>query len=88
MVQGSIKSIEKGLVLSRDKINNWFKFGQKKITLQVNNETEFNNIKTISENQKINYVIISDENSLPCILVLGPELEKKIDPITNSLKLY
>ncbi len=88
IVLGSLNSVDKSLKEHRDKVQNWLKFGQKKITVQVPSETEFLTLQKLSSNKKITSVVVNDPNNTPCILVLGPELEKLLDPITGNLKLF
>ena len=88
IVLGSLNSVDKSLKEHKDKVHGWLRFGQKKITLQVPSETDLLSIQQICSNKKITSVLVNDSNNTPCILVLGPELEKILDPITGKLKLF
>ncbi len=88
IVLGSINSVDKSFKNNKEKVQNWLKFGQKKVTLHVPHESDLLQIQSICENKKINCLMINNENDIPCILVLGPDLEKIIDPITGNLKLF
>ena len=88
IVLGAIDSVDKSLREHKDKVQSWLRFGQKKITLQVPTEVDLINIQNICSNKKITFVLMNDEHNTPCILVLGPELEKILDPITGTLKLF
>ena len=88
IVLGSLNSVDKSLKEHPDKVHNWLKFGQKKITVQVPAESDLLSIQHLCSNKKITSVIVTDPNNVPCILVLGPELEKVLDPITGQLKLF
>lgn len=88
IVLGSLNSVDKSLQEHREKVQNWLKFGQKKITVQVPSEADLLSIQKLSSNKKITSVVVNDPNNVPCILVLGPDLEKILDPITGQLKLF
>lgn len=88
IVLGSISSVDKSLLEHTEKATNWLKFGQKKITLQVPHESDLLDIENICKNKKISTTIINNEKNIPSILVLGPDLEKILDPITGMLKLF
>ena len=88
IVLGSLNSVDKSLKEHKDKVQGWLKFGQKKITLQVSSESDLESIQKICMNKRITSVLVNDSNNTPCILVLGPELEKLLDPITGNLKLF
>ena len=88
IVLGSVNAVEKSIQTHRDKVEKWLKYGQKKITLQVPHEFELVNLQKTCESKKISTVILTDDKKIPCILVLGPELEKILDPITGALKLF
>ena len=72
----------------REKVESWLKFGQKKVTLQVPHESDLLSLQNICANKRIANVIVHNEQQIPCILVLGPDLEKVLDPITGKLRLF
>lgn len=88
IVLGSLNSVESQLISSRVKVDNWLKFGQKKVTVQISSEADLLSIQRICQNKKIANIIVYTDNLVPCVLVLGPDLEKVLDPITGHLKLF
>ena len=88
IVRGSLDSVESSLQSSRTKVDNWLRFGQKKVTVQVTSDTDLLNVQKICKNKKIVNVLEVTENNIPVVLVIGPDLEKVLDPITGHLKLF
>jgi peptidyl-tRNA hydrolase len=92
----SIKLIERMSIIKSERINNWFRTGQKKIVLQTDTLEELLRIKNILLNRKIPFIEIfeleeekSKNSNTPNILgiVIGPEKEKQLDRIVGHLKL-
>ena len=88
IVRGSLDSVQASIKSSKSKVDNWLRFGQKKVTLQIPTEVELLSLKRICDNKKITNVLLQTEQKIPCILVLGPDLEKILDPITGNLRLF
>ncbi len=92
----SIKLIERMSVNKPERINNWFKTGQKKIVLRAETLEELLRIKNILLNRKIPFLEIfglEEEKNKPSNtsnilgIVIGPEKEKHLDRIVGHLKL-
>ena len=98
IVKGAIISVENSKKNKSRELSAWLKHGQKKVTLKVQN----NIMELCSKCKKnnLNYVILStkgvdlsskyeqQKEIETCILVIGPDYEKKINPLTLNLKLY
>ena len=75
---------------------NWLTFGQKKITARVKDLQSLVELQQACERKSILNVLIKlpgdmqQENSVtePVTLVIGPDKEKKINPLTGHLKLF
>ena len=88
IVLGSLNSVEASVNSSRVKVESWLKFGQKKVTLQIPNESDLLSLQKLCNNKKIVNVLVKNDQQVPCILVLGPDLEKILDPLTGKLRLF
>lgn len=88
IVLGSLQSVETSFSVSKAKVDNWLKLGQKKVTLQVPDASDLVSLKQLCDNKKITNVLLENDQNMPCILVLGPDLEKILDPITGHLRLF
>lgn len=98
IVKGAIISVENAKKNKSRELSAWLKHGQKKVTLKVQNNMK--DLCSKCKKNNLNYVILStkgvdlsskyeqqNENET-CILVIGPDYEKKINPLTLNLKLY
>ena len=88
IVLGSLYSVEASIKSSKAKVDSWLLYGQKKVTLQVPDEPSLISLKQICDNKKITNVLLNNDQNIPCILVLGPDLEKILDPISGNLRLF
>lgn len=98
IVKAAIISVENAKKIKNHELGLWLKTGQKKVTLKVANNID--DLCSHCKKHKLNYVILStqgedisskyeekNENEI-CILVIGPDYEKKINPLTQNLKLF
>ena len=97
IVNGSVLSVEQTKQNNSNLLKSWLNHGQKKVTLQALSYSDIQEIILKCQKKGILFIALSSEGVLInkqtldqkiCILVIGPNLEKKIDPITNHLKLY
>jgi peptidyl-tRNA hydrolase len=88
IVQGSLASVSESFKLKKDKTQNWLRFGQKKITLHVPHENDLIKLKSECDKKNIVNILLHTDSSVPCLLVIGPDLEKLLDPISGQLKLF
>ena len=74
-------------------IREWMRNGEKIVSVKVKNLTEMEDIKKRSNKAGIYSKIIYDagltevDPDTPTICVVGPDLESKISPFTNHLRL-
>ncbi|MBI5224252.1 aminoacyl-tRNA hydrolase [Candidatus Micrarchaeota archaeon] len=88
-VEGYIESA----VANPEKAQEWWREGQKKVVLKVKGEKELREIYLEAKKRKIVSVVIRDAGHTQIdagsmtAIALGPDDEKKLDPITGKLKL-
>ncbi|MHA2364134.1 MAG: aminoacyl-tRNA hydrolase [Candidatus Hodarchaeales archaeon] len=97
VAHSSVIGAEKTQDLKPDRLHSWLKFGQKKITARIENLEKLENLKRECDRRSIFNQLVSLPEDLkssdqpidnPVILVIGPDTEKKIDPLTRGLKLF
>ena len=77
------------------RVRRWFATGQTKITVYVESEQELLELQKAADIAGILTYLVTDAgrtefNGVPTntVLVIGPDLVEKIDPITSHLPLY
>jgi len=91
--QASHASIEAVLKSDNSKVKSWREGGMKKVVLKVNSRGELLKFKNEADRNKLITALIKDAGhtqikpgSITC-LGIGPDLEEKLNKITNKLKL-
>ena len=77
IVRGSLDSVQASIKSSKSKVDNWLRFGQKKVTLQVPSDADLLSLKQVCDNKKITNVLLQTEQNLPWILVPGPGIQSE-----------
>lgn len=86
-------SVSAFLEADKKKSDAWLKQGMKKIVLKVENEKELLSMCRKAKAEKLPCVIITDagmtqiEPGTLTALGIGPDVDEKIDKVTNKLKL-
>lgn len=86
-------SVEAALRSDKDIIKNWRDKGMKKVVLKVKNKEELFKYKEIAKSNNLKTALITDagrtavEPGTKTCLAIGPDEEKKIDDVTDSLKM-
>ena len=91
--QAAHAAVEAVLKADKDNVKNWRQFGQKKITLKVDNEKELYKYIQMAKDEGLTTSIITDAGktviapgTVTCGCI-GPDDEDRIDRITSDLKM-
>jgi PTH2 family peptidyl-tRNA hydrolase len=93
VAHGSLSSYVKTKKYYPDWADNWFKEGQKKITVKVKTEEEILEIAELARRNDIPYSIINDAGltQLPpgtiTVVGIGPAREELVDKVSSDLPL-
>lgn len=95
---GSVRGVQYVEQRNPDLVKRWLKVGQKKITTQVTGRAELESLAEHCDRRALLATLVTLPPDLvkvsgvgeeePVILVVGPDKEVKIDPVTGTLKLY